>query len=163
MIKRLFLLLTFTTAVSFAQKVTNPAFENTLKVLLNHSVPQILVDSAKTTKEAIFLDAREKKEFEVSHINHAKWVGYSDFNLSRVSDLEKDQPIIIYCSVGYRSEKIGDQLVAAGFTNVHNLYGGIFEWFNQKQPVYSNTSKTNKIHAYDNIWGVWLTRGEKVY
>ena len=51
-----------------------------------------------------------------------------------------------------------------GFTNVFNLVGGIFEWKNQGHAVYSTQNKiTEKVHAYNKTWGVWLTKGEKVY
>lgn len=163
MIKQLFFLLLLVTMTSFAQKVNNPAFESTLDLLLDNSVPQLTVASVKSIDNPIFLDAREKKEYEVSHIKHAQWIGYSDFNINRVKEVNKNRPVIVYCSVGYRSEKIGHQLLAAGFKNVYNLYGGIFEWMNEKQPVFSNKTETPQVHAYDRIWGVWLDRGKKIY
>jgi len=33
----------------------------------------------------------------------------------------------VYCSLGIRSEVIAKKLKKAGYTNVFNLYGGIFE------------------------------------
>ncbi|MEZ4984799.1 MAG: rhodanese-like domain-containing protein [Saprospiraceae bacterium] len=66
----------------------------------------------------LFLDARERKEFEVSHLPGAHFIGYDDFDLSRVEKLDKGREVIVYCSVGYRSEKITEKLLAAGFTNV---------------------------------------------
>ena len=81
-----------------------------------------------------------------------------------MADLPKDTPIIVYCSVGFRSEKTTEHLLALGFTNVKNLYGGIFEWSNAGQPmVDSNENSTTKIHAYNKKWGTWINRGEKVY
>jgi 3-mercaptopyruvate sulfurtransferase SseA len=63
-----------------------------------------------------------------------------------------------------RSEKIGARLRQAGFTNVRNLYGGLFEWVNEGQPVYTETNQlTTRVHAYAPSWGVWLQRGDKVY
>ena len=42
----------------------------------------------------------------------------------------KKTPTIVYCTIGARSETIGEKLKKNGFTNVYNLYGGIFEWKN---------------------------------
>ena len=42
-------------------------------------------------------------------------VGFKDFDLSMVDDLPKDAIIVTYCSVGYRSERIGEKLKKAGF------------------------------------------------
>ena len=45
-----------------------------------------------------------------------------------------------------------------------NLYGSIFEWVNQRKPVHDSEGKEKlKIHAYPQVWGVWLKKGEKVY
>jgi predicted sulfurtransferase len=65
--------------------------------------------------------------------------------------------------VGVRSEKIGEKLIAAGYKNVLNLYGGIFEWVNQNHPVYKqNGVQTAEIHTYDNNWERWAERGTRV-
>ena len=70
----------------------------------------------------------------------------------------------MYCSVGYRSEKISEKLEKLGYTNIYNLYGGIFEWKNVGKKVYDNKGQvTEKVHAYDNVWGRWLQNGEKCF
>lgn len=71
--------------------------------------------------------------------------------------------VIVYCSVGYRSERIGEKLQDAGFINVQNLYGGIFKWVNEGMPVYNSIGPTKQVHGYSRSWGVWLQKGEKVY
>ena len=147
----------------FAQSVGNPAYEATLKTLLDHSVPEIGVQEAQKKKNVVFVDAREKAEFETSHIDGAVWVGYDDFDVFRMSEIPLNSEVIVYCSVGYRSEKVSEKLLKAGDTNVHNLYGGIFEWANQELPLYKKAKATDKVHAYNRTWGVWLEKGEKVY
>jgi len=109
------------------------------------------------------LDARELAEFEVSHISGAKHIGYDNFDTSAVSGLSKESPIIVYCSIGYRSEKIAEKLLTMGFQNVSNLYGGIFEWVNQGNAVMTKGEQTDRVHAYSRAWGIWLNKGEKVY
>ena len=92
----------------------------------------IEVTTLKTMKEkVILLDTREKKEYEISHIPGAIWVGYNNFKLKRVKEIAKDTKIVTYCSVGYRSERIGEKLQKAGFTDVSNLKGSIFKWVNE--------------------------------
>lgn len=147
---------------SFSQ-VESTAYGLMLKTLLSNSVPHISV-AESTNKKAIFLDARAYQEFKVSHIKGAEWIGYEEFEISSVAKLEKSKPIIIYCSVGYRSEKIGEQLIKEGFKEVYNLYGGIFEWKNQgKVIVDEENNPTEKIHAYSKTWGIWISKGQKVY
>jgi rhodanese-related sulfurtransferase len=146
-------------------KVESKTYALMLKGLLSHSVPELTALEAYEVKDkAIFLDAREEKEYQVSHIQHAVFVGYDKFDLKSVAHLPKDKKIVVYCSVGYRSEKISEQLLKDGFKDVANLYGGIFEWKNQGYEVVSNDNKpTEKVHAFDRTWGIWLKKAEKVY
>ena len=117
--------------------------------------------TATTLNEAdfspvIFLDAREKAEYDVSHIKGALFVGYNNFELSNLPNLEKFTTIVVYCSVGYRSGVIGKKLRKLGFTSVFNLYGGLFDWVNNGNPVYSKSKKVTKVHPYNSKWGKWL-------
>jgi phosphatidylethanolamine-binding protein (PEBP) family uncharacterized protein len=80
-----------------------------------------------------------------------------------VWNIPANATVVVYCSVGVRSEKIGEKLIAAGYKNVLNLYGGIFEWVNQNLPVYKqNGVQTAEIHTYDNNWERWAERGTRV-
>ncbi len=144
---------------------TDTEFETYLQDLSkDFEIEQVQADSANLSK-AILLDIREREEYEVSRIKNAIWVGYDDFDLSRVEDIDPDQEIIVYCSVGYRSSKIGSELIDAGYTNVKNLYGGIFLWANEGRPLFHNSSLTKRIHAYNRKWGRFITNAdlEKVY
>ncbi|MFB9105669.1 rhodanese-like domain-containing protein [Algibacter miyuki] len=76
----------------------------------------------------------------------------------------KDTQIVVYCSLGIRSESIADSLKQAGYTHVENLYGGIFEWKNNNFPVYNSEEKeTDSIHTFNKAWSKWLKKGIKIY
>lgn len=137
------------------------------KVLLNSTYdkdfPLVYPNQKELINKATVLDTREKNEFEVSHLKGALWVGYESFDSQAVKDIPKDQPVIVYCSIGARSQKIGKKLKQEGFKEVYNLYGGIFHWVNEDNPVFKLDSlPTNKVHTYNKMWGVWLNKGEKV-
>ena len=139
------------------------AFHRMVKSLIGHTVAEVKTEEINA-EQVVWLDARDLKEHEVSKIKDATFVGYEDFDLSRVSDVSKDANVVVYCSVGYRSEKIAEQLQAAGYTNVSNLVGGIFDWHNQGRPVVdTDNQSTNKVHGYSKTWGIWLTEAEVVY
>lgn len=117
-------------------------------------------------KDMVILDAREKDEFMVSHLENAIWSGYSNFDFSRIQTHipNKESTIVVYCSIGVRSEDIGEKLLQAGYKNVKNLFGGIFLWKNLGYPVFDESGKeTEKVHAYSKEWGLLLTNGTKVY
>jgi rhodanese-related sulfurtransferase len=161
--KIIFLILTILQSLAvFAQ---SKSFDVLLRSMIKKTVPIIKVQELKAQKEkVILLDARERKEYEVSHLKDARFVGFNDFSLENIKDIPKNTPIVVYCSIGVRSEKIGEKLLAAGYTNVRNCYGSIFEWVNQGNEVVDMEEKpTNKIHAYTQKWGVWVKKGEKVY
>ncbi len=146
-----------------AQRVESNAYQLMLKGLLSNNVETIDVDKAAQLKNCFFIDAREEKEFKVSHIKNAFHIGYETPDFNVLDKIDKNDSIIVYCSVGYRSEKITQKLNQMGYKNVYNLYGGLFEWVNQGWTIYQEKSKTNKVHAYNKVWGIWLNKGEKVY
>ena len=144
------------------------SFDELKNNIVSNTIPLISVDDLKkvenTQKPLLILDAREQNEFNVSHIQKAKHVGYDKFEISLLKEVNKETTVVVYCSVGYRSEKIGEQLKKAGFKKVMNLKGGIFDWVNSGYPVYDDEgNKTQQIHPYDNSWGKWLSKGEQVY
>ena len=101
----------------------------------------------------VVLDAREKNEFDVSHIKKAIYIGFDQFNKEGLNSISKSDSIYIYCSVGYRSEKIGEKLIELGYKNVFNLYGGIFNWVNSGYNVVDNSNTIVKeVHGYDKEW-----------
>lgn len=151
----------------FAQGQNKWGFETTVNALLSNKVDTIgSVDLAdlQEASHPLMLDARELEEFEVSHIAGAKFVGYDHFDLESLDEMDKDAQIVVYCSVGKRSEEVAAQLMAAGFSQVKNLWGGIFDWTNRGYPVVDmNGNRTDAVHPYNAIWGVWINKCEKSY
>ncbi len=149
---------------SFGQ-VKSGAYSFMLHNLLSHSVPETgVLEASRDSSSSVFLDAREPREYAVSHIAGAIHVGYDHFDLEKLpKTLPKNQRLVVYCSVGYRSEKVTEKLQKAGFTNVSNLYGGLFEWVNRGLPVVNQAGATQDVHAFSRSWGVWLKKGRKVY
>lgn len=145
------------------KRVESSAYNLMLKTMLSHDVDEVSVQDAVAAENVVYIDAREQQEYKVSHIKDAVWVGYDDFDIARMDDVPKDKKVIVYCSVGKRSEDVTEKLVNAGYEDVANLYGGIFEWVNQGEPVYKDGEETSRVHAYSKTWGIWLKDGEKVY
>ena len=147
-------------------KVESAAFSDKINSLIKFSVPVISVTDAHALKDVKYLDAREPKEYNVSHLPGAKYVGYDYFSENLVKDIDRNKTIVVYCSIGYRSEKIGEKLSKLGFKKVYNLYGSIFEWANQGYPLTDFEGKpTNKIHVYNKKWSKWMVnpKYEKVF
>jgi rhodanese-related sulfurtransferase len=143
-------------------------FDSKLKSLYKNTVPLIRSDVLATSivenSEIVILDTRSYEEFEVSHLPNALFLDYDKFKTNEVEGINRKTKIIVYCSVGYRSERIGEKLLKMGFVDVRNLYGGIFDWVNNENTVVNQAGiKTDSVHTYNKDWSRWLTRGVKVY
>ena len=162
--KKIILLFTLISSVSFSQE----KLDKLLNKWNKNNVPYMSVETLSLPKtNAVLLDAREPEEFKVSYLKNAICVGYNKFDINKtLAKLPKDKSakIVVYCSLGIRSEIIADKLIKEGYTNVYNLYGGIFEWKNNDfQVVDSIGNQTEKVHTFNKNWSKWLTKGEKVY
>ncbi|WP_242928682.1 rhodanese-like domain-containing protein [Pontibacter vulgaris] len=148
-------------------QTTDKAYKLMLEGLYKNTVPSIsavnVYKQLQQKEPVVLLDTRTYAEYKVSHLPGSQFVDYDSFNVGKLERIPKNARVIVYCSVGYRSERVGEQLRAAGYRQVYNLYGGIFEWVNQSYPVYNSSGLTNKVHAYSKVWGMWLQEGEKVY
>lgn len=157
------LLFVLFTSVIFSQN----SIDETLEKYNSGSIPYIYVDELESklenNEDLILLDSRSYEEYKVSHLKDANWIGYKDFELSKVKNVCKNTEIIIYCSVGVRSEKIGENLKTLGYMNIKNLYGGIFLWYNKGLPIYKDGEQTEKIHAYNRKWSRFIDKGKVVY
>ncbi|WP_044151275.1 rhodanese-like domain-containing protein [Leptolyngbya iicbica] len=106
----------------------------------------------------LLIDARQAEEYAVSHLPGAHhWPTLAAVQQAAVS---ADAAIVVYCSVGYRSARLAQQLQAAGYTHVMNLEGSIFEWHNQGQPLVVDGKPTQAVHPYNRTWGLLLASPE---
>lgn len=141
------------TLISCAQQDFNKAVDN----YLNFTVDTIGVKTLKKRIDSVYvIDARTPQEYRTSKIKNAVFINYDEPDYSKLTCSKLDT-IVVYCTIGYRSEKIGEKLKSLGYKNVLNLHGGILSWANDSNAVYSPLgTNTNKIHTYDASWKKWL-------
>lgn len=110
------------------------------------------------TPHPLLIDARDTKEFEVSHLAGARHLASVDAIRRVVSS--PASPVVVYCSVGYRSSALAAKLQKAGLTNVFNLEGSLFAWANEGRPVYRGERPLTpaQVHPYDRKWGQLLRK-----
>ena len=139
--------------------VRNPEFDQKLSSILRYDVPVISIDSFhRHQTEFYLLDIRTPEEFQTSRIEGAHFINADAPDPAVVQDLPRNTPIVVYCSIGYRSEEYGRKLMEMGFTSVYNLYGSIFEWVNEGHPVVNAYGQpTNRVHTYSRRWSRYLT------
>jgi rhodanese-related sulfurtransferase len=116
------------------------------------------IESNAAPLDAQWLDVRSLAEWNVSHLScaqHAEWDGDGFLNEPQ---LDPDRPIVVYCSVGYRSERAGTYLMEKGFDEVYNLYGGIFKLYNQEVWNVLLGEPLHRMHGYNKRWGKWINK-----
>jgi len=106
----------------------------------------------------LLLDVREENEFAVSHLPGAVRAGRDPVAQLRELGVKSDAPVVVYCSVGYRSSVLAEKLQAAGFLNVRNLEGSIFAWANEGRPLVNARGETAGVHPFNILWGRYLEK-----
>jgi rhodanese-related sulfurtransferase len=101
----------------------------------------------------VLLDARTEDEFAVSRLQGATRIDPYRPSMHPVQKLPRDTSIVVYSSAGYRGARVASWLARAGYTNVHNLSGGIFSWVNEGRPIFRGETPASQVHPYDRNWG----------
>jgi sulfur-carrier protein adenylyltransferase/sulfurtransferase len=106
-------------------------------------VPETTVDDLKARIDRgdrlFILDVREPNEFQICRIPGSTLIPLGELPkqlaaLPRGTDAPE---IVVHCKMGGRSAKAVRQLLDAGFSNVHNLTGGILAWIDRIDPTQS--------------------------
>lgn len=146
-------------------KTTYPPLNNKLAGLVSADSLALSAREASRLTGAIFLDAREPEEYLTSHLPGAIFLGYNRPDYGILESLDRDTPLVVYCTVGYRSERIATALRERGFDQVYNLYGSLYAWKLSGLPLVNADGPTDRLHTYNRKWGTFIpdTLGIKVY
>lgn len=123
-----------------------------------NTVPLLQPEQVGDLSQYLILDVRTEAEYQVSHLPNSHFVNASNPDFEQLEQLHAPKrPVLVYCSVGYRSEQLGQQLLNKGWASVYNLYGGLFQWANQGRPlVDANNATTTLVHGFGPTWGRWV-------
>jgi rhodanese-related sulfurtransferase len=92
------------------------------------------------SREVQIVDVRELDEFKgpLGHVAGAKLIPLGSL-MNRVSEIDKQKPVVVVCRSGARSAQATLMLGKAGFDKVANLSGGMLRWRAQRFPVEGGT------------------------
>ena len=87
--------------------------------------------------DALVIDVRESTAFKKGHIKGAINLPLSSIKdkIGELATQNKDSAVLAYCNSGATSTRACRLLKQAGFSNVHNIAGGINGWSDAKLPV----------------------------
>jgi rhodanese-related sulfurtransferase len=88
------------------------------------------------SNDAVVLDVREASDFSNGHLKNAKNIPLSALR-DKLGELAafQNKPVLAYCRSGNISGKACRILKKSGFTNVHNISGGISGWQEANLPL----------------------------
>lgn len=124
-----------------------------------------LADGARPAP--LLFDARTREEFDVSHLPGAEFLPHDAEALPAVdAGTAARCPVVVYCSVGYRSAMLARRLTEAGYSDVRNLEGSIFKWANEGRALAragaggvdgAGEVSASAVHPYNAEWGRLLS------
>ena len=115
---------------------------------IHHITTAELAAQMKSENPPAILDIRNSEEYETSHLQNARHVSpeSSDAQVqTHLLSIPENRPIVVYCSVGYRSSSMALRLIKLGRTNVSNLEGSIFAWASEGRSLEPH----NVVHPYN--------------
>ena len=101
---------------------------------LPNTVDVATVKALQDRADVVVLDVREQTEYDAGHIPGVKLIPLGQVP-SRMAEIPKDKPVIVTCRSGNRSGQAADFLRQQGYTNVHNMEGGITAWQQAGLPI----------------------------
>jgi rhodanese-related sulfurtransferase len=84
--------------------------------------------------DVFLLDVREPDEYAAGHIPGITLIPMGEV-ADRLAEIPKDRPVIVTCRTGNRSGQIADFLRDQGYSDVHNMEGGIVAWEEAGYPL----------------------------
>jgi molybdopterin/thiamine biosynthesis adenylyltransferase/rhodanese-related sulfurtransferase len=84
---------------------------------------------AQTIEGAVWVDVRERDEWDEGHIPGAVWVprGYLESRIETTVP-DKTTPVVLYCAAGNRSAFAAKTLGELGYEQAVSLHGGFTDW-----------------------------------
>ncbi len=96
-------------------------------------------------KDALVVDVRTEKEYKEGHVMNALHIPLGKLD-AHIQELQayKNSAIVMVCRSGARSAQAATKLKKLGFTDVHNIGGGMLAWARDNLPTTTNVGKPPK-------------------
>jgi rhodanese-related sulfurtransferase len=100
--------------------------------------PEVSVEEAYNRFQdgAYLLDVRTTEEWNEFHVEGSTLIPLNELS-ARMSEVPKDQEVVIVCRSGNRSAQARDLLAGAGFSQVTSVAGGLTDWRSSGYPTVS--------------------------
>jgi adenylyltransferase/sulfurtransferase len=94
-----------------------------------------LLSGESASSRLLLVDVRGRDERAIASIPGARAIHLDEFRSgTAVSQIPFDQPVVVLCKMGARSEEATRILIEAGHQDVRNLEGGVLAWVRDVDP-----------------------------
>lgn len=95
--------------------------------------PKEFLAKFKATKDAQLLDVRTPEEVAEGALEGAQNINFYDADFKdKLSKLDKNKPVFVYCRSGGRSGKCAQMCKEMGFKEIYDMKGGWLNYSSQK-------------------------------
>jgi adenylyltransferase/sulfurtransferase len=109
------------------------AVDGAVSLISARELADLLRGSA--SPDLLLVDVRGSEERAIVSIPGALAIHLDEFRSgAAVAQIPFDQPVVVHCKLGVRSEEASRILIAAGHPNVRNLEGGVLAWVRDVDP-----------------------------
>jgi adenylyltransferase/sulfurtransferase len=95
-----------------------------------------LKDRMDRNADFVLVDVREPSEYDICRIPGAQLIPLGQLN-ERYLEIPNGREVIVHCRSGMRSARAAHFLKNRGYSNVHNLEGGVLAWIDRIDPTQS--------------------------
>jgi rhodanese-related sulfurtransferase len=116
-------------------------------------------------EDYIILDVRTQDEYNEGHLDKALLIPVDELE-GRIDELDQNNPIIVYCRSGARSNRAANILIENGFNEVYDM-GGIMGWQEAGFPVVTDDDTEEilefKTITVDEAYEVFLNNEDYIF
>lgn len=92
------------------------------------------VNQIRARADVLVIDVREQAEYNEGHIPGITLIPMGEIP-NRLAEIPKDKTVVVTCHSGNRSSQVAGYLQQQGFTNIHDMQGGLVAWQQAGLPV----------------------------
>ncbi len=95
-----------------------------------------VLEKHRDNPDFVILDVRTPKEYEEGHIENAYLLNFRSGSFEdELGKMDKTKKYFVYCRTGRRSRKAVELMKENGYSEAHNVIGGIDKWKRNRLPV----------------------------
>jgi len=112
--------------------------------------PNAFAEALKSSANIQLIDLRPSSEFEAGHIKRAVNYDFLDDNFEKTAlkNINKNQPVYLYCFTGIRSKNASQFLRDLGYRQIYELGGGFAKWAYSSKPYVSGSPQVKPFAVF---------------